>query len=230
MPEIILFLAVLIMSAVIHEVSHGLVAYWLGDPTAKYMGRLTLNPISHLDPFGSILLPLLLLFVHSPILFASAKPVPYNPYNLRNQKYGPALVGAAGPASNLIIALVFGIFLRLFMIFGLVSINDLQNVIGGIFQGGGFLGTGSSVIAITFVLIIFVNVLLAFFNLIPIPPLDGSKLLFAVLPLREETKLNLERMGMAILFPAILVLAIIGILGWYIGGIENFFFKLVLGI
>ena len=86
MPEIILFLAVLIMSAVIHEVSHGLVAYWLGDPTAKYMGRLTLNPISHLDPFGSILLPLLLLFVHSPILFASAKPVPYNPYNLTKPK------------------------------------------------------------------------------------------------------------------------------------------------
>src|SRR4030042_4322835 len=105
----VIILPILIMSAVVHEVSHGLAAFWLGDPTAKYAGRLTLNPIKHLDPFGSFLLPLLLIVFRSPIIFVSAKPVPYNPYNLRDQKYGPAIVGAAGPLSNIFVALAFGI-------------------------------------------------------------------------------------------------------------------------
>ncbi|MBI2640037.1 MAG: site-2 protease family protein, partial [Candidatus Sungbacteria bacterium] len=97
------FIIVLIFSVMVHEISHGFAALFLGDKTAKYAGRLTLNPIPHIDLFGSIILPLMLFFFQSPILFGWAKPVPYNPYNLRNQKWGPALVGAAGPGSNILI-------------------------------------------------------------------------------------------------------------------------------
>ena len=106
----ILFIAfIFIYSVIIHEICHGLAALWLGDPTAKYMGRLTLNPIKHIDPLGSIVVPFLTYFLGC-FIFGWAKPVPYNPYNLRDQKYGPAIVGAAGPAANIAIALVFGFF------------------------------------------------------------------------------------------------------------------------
>src|SRR3989338_4079103 len=108
--RIILFqIIVLFFSVVIHEVSHGVVALMLGDKTAKDAGRLTLNPLKHIDPFGSVLLPVLLLIAQSPILFAWAKPVPYNPYNLKNPKSGAALIAAAGPLSNIILAVIFGI-------------------------------------------------------------------------------------------------------------------------
>ena len=156
--DMIFSIAILIMSVVIHEVSHGVVANWLGDPTAKYAGRLTLNPIPHLDLFGSVLLPAFFILVDSPIFFAYAKPVPYNPYNLSNQRWGPAMVGVAGPISNILVAIIFAIVLN----FGVFS--------------GEFLGI--------FIWIIQINIWLALFNLIPIPPLDGSKLLFSVLPAR----------------------------------------------
>src|SRR3989344_4719375 len=109
--EIIFSIAILILSVVIHEVSHGYAAYAQGDKTAAYAGRLTLNPLKHLDPFGSFILPLILYTLHAPIL-GWAKPVPHNPYNLRNQRFGEALVAAAGPASNLLIALIFGTAIR----------------------------------------------------------------------------------------------------------------------
>lgn len=227
--EIILLLIVLIMSAVVHEVSHGLVAYWLGDPTAKYAGRLTLNPISHLDPWGSFLMPLLFLFITGGrFFFASAKPVPYNPYNLKNQQYGPALVGAAGPVSNIIIAFVFAVFLKIFIITRMISLTETVSVINGIFTGGGFLGVGAGVIPIVFVIIIFINILLAFFNLIPLPPLDGSKLLFAIIPIREETKLYLEHYGLIFIIPVIILLS--GPIFAFISFVELFFFRIVLGI
>src|SRR3989344_7390564 len=101
--------AILVMSVVIHEVSHGFMAYALGDSTAKYAGRLTLNPLPHIDPFGSIILPCVLSLLPGGIIFGYAKPVPYNPYNLRNQKWGPALVAGVGPCANLLVALVFGL-------------------------------------------------------------------------------------------------------------------------
>lgn len=161
---IIFQIAIILFSVVIHEVAHGYAALALGDRTAKYAGRLTLNPISHLDPFGSILLPGLLAFFHMPII-GWAKPVPYNPYNLRNQKWGPAIVGAAGPAANLSLALAFGIFVRF--------VPALQNDLAGTFFFN-FLTIASTIAVL--------NLMLALFNLVPIPPLDGSKVLFALLP------------------------------------------------
>lgn len=229
MPDIILLLVVLIMSAVVHEVSHGLAAFWLGDSTAKYMGRLTLNPLKHLDPWGSFLMPaLLLLLSGGRFFFAAAKPVPYNPFNLRDQKYGPAIVGAAGPLSNIIIALVFGIFLKLFILTGFVPSGDAAALLGNLFSGVGLLGSGLSAVAIIFIMIIYVNILLAFFNLVPIPPLDGSKLLFAVLPIREETKSYLEQFGLIFIIPVIILLS--GPIFALIRFIELLFFRLVLGI
>jgi Zn-dependent protease len=200
---------IFIMSIVIHEVAHGLAALWQGDPTAKYQGRLTLNPIKHIDPIGSILVPILTYFLGG-FIFGWAKPVPYNPYNLRDQKYGPAMVGAAGPLANIIIALVFGFFLRILLITGRVDVLD-----GGIILN-------------IFTFAIMVNVLLAFFNLIPFPPLDGSKLLFAVLPIREETKMQLEQFGFMFLFFLIYLLS--GPIGIFLNLVQKAFFRVVVGI
>ncbi len=174
---ITLQIIVLIMSVVVHEVSHGYMAYWLGDPTAKYAGRLTLNPAKHLDLFGSIIIPGLLLLTGSSFLFGWAKPVPFNPYNLKNQKYGPALVGLAGPLSNLVMAVVAGMLIKAALLFGVVD------------------GLGLQILAI----VVQINVLLMVFNMFPIPPLDGSKLLFAIIPISEHTKMTLERYGFVFL-------------------------------
>lgn len=152
---------VLLYSVVIHEVSHGLMANSLGDPTAKNLGRLSLNPFKHLDMFGSILLPLLLFLVRSPFLVGYAKPVPYIPENLRDKKYGPVKVAIAGPASNLILASLFGLTLRF--------LPDI------------FI---SPLVPQLLSFIIILNLVLAIFNLFPIPPLDGHWLLMAFLPAR----------------------------------------------
>ena len=180
--QFIFQIAVLIFSVVIHEVSHGYAALALGDRTAKEAGRLTLNPLKHLDPFGSVLLPLFTLFLGG-FVFGWAKPVPYNPYNLKNQKWGPALVGAAGPAANIGLALVFGLLLRFLPGFseGIPS-NFLFN----------FLSVAST--------ITLLNLVLAIFNLVPIPPLDGSKVLFSVLPYQwRSLQFMLEQYGLFLL-------------------------------
>lgn len=207
-----IFLAIafiFVMSVIIHEVAHGLAALWLGDPTAKYADRLTLNPARHIDPVGSVLVPLITYFAGG-FIFGWAKPVPYNPYNLRDQKYGPALVGAAGPLSNILVALIFGFFLRVLLVTGQVSL------------------VGESAIADIFSFAIMINVLLAFFNLIPIPPLDGSKLLYAVLPIREETKMRLEQFGFMFLFLAIYLLS--GPISLFLRSVQKLFFKVIVGI
>lgn len=154
---------VFIFSVMVHEVSHGLMAYRLGDDTAKQMNRLNLNPLNHIDPVGSIILPGLLFLMRSPILFGWAKPVPYNPFNLKNPKSGAALIGLAGPASNLSLALIFGLMIR-----ALSFVPAPEALI--------------ATLIMFFSVIVYVNIMLAIFNLIPIPPLDGSKILFAVLP------------------------------------------------
>lgn len=166
----IFYILILLFSVVIHEVSHGLAALYLGDSTAKYLGRLTLNPLKHLDFFGSLVVPVITAFAGIP--FGWAKPVPYNPYNLRDQKYGPAIVGAVGPLSNIAIATVFGLMLR-FLPFWIAT---AEGAAIGVLQGFGEM----------FLMIVRVNLLLAVFNLVPIPPLDGSKLLFAILPYRYK--------------------------------------------
>ena len=158
--QIIFQILIILFSVVIHEVSHGVMANSLGDPTAKNLGRLTLNPIKHLDIFGSILLPLLTVLLGG-FIFGYAKPVPYNPYLLRDRKYGPAKIALAGPASNLAIALVFGLFLR--------------NLPAGL---------ATSLLPQLFSQIIFLNLILAVFNLMPVPPLDGHWLLLTFLPAR----------------------------------------------
>lgn len=146
---------IIIFSAIIHEVMHGYVADMLGDPTARYAGRLTLNPIPHIDLFGSIILPLLLVFSGSPIFFGYAKPVPYNPYNLRPGRFSEAFVAGAGPFSNLAIALIGGLAIRLGLAGGIADVVFL---------------------------VVVINIMLFLFNLIPIPPLDGSKVFEALLP------------------------------------------------
>ena len=157
--DTIFFIAVLIMSVVIHEVSHGFVALRFGDKTALYARRLTLNPLRHLDFFGSIVVPLFLVLTHTPFLFGWAKPVPYNPNNFTNKKWGTIAVASAGVLANIFLAIFFGLILR-FSLNGAVSAN--------------FISILSSIVVI--------NLGLAIFNLIPIPPLDGSKILFSLLP------------------------------------------------
>lgn len=176
--EFIFVTIILIMSVVIHEVSHGYAALALGDSTAKYQGRLTLNPISHLDPVGSFLVPLLGYFAGG-FIIGWAKPVPFNPYNLRSVKWGGALVAAAGPLSNILLAVIFGLLIR--------------------FAGGSSFLNQSFLSLASFVVII--NITLAIFNLIPIPPLDGSKILSAVLPYKWQGLMqNLERFGLVFVF------------------------------
>jgi len=163
---LIIRIAILLISVVIHEVSHGAMANYLGDPTAKYAGRLTLNPIKHLDVFGAIIMPLFTYLVWG-FPLGAAKPVPYNPYNLKNKKWGPGLVAAAGPGSNLIIALTFGLALRFIPPTQSFYLQNLAQV---------------------FIYIVFLNLLLAAFNLIPIPPLDGSKIVFAFFPTKIKSR------------------------------------------
>ncbi len=157
--DTIFFIAVLIMSVVIHEVCHGFAALSFGDKTALYAGRLTLNPLKHLDMMGSVILPLFLVLVRSPFMFGWAKPVPYNPNNLSNRRWGTLFVAAAGILANIFIAVFFGIILR----FSPVSQASSN-----------FISIISS--------IVLINLGLAIFNLVPIPPLDGSKILFSLLP------------------------------------------------
>lgn len=156
----IFYLVALIISIIIHEVAHGYAANSLGDPTAKLAGRLTMNPLPHLDPFGSIILPALLTLTHSGFLFGWAKPVPYNPYNLKNQRWGELLVAGAGVATNLFLAVVFGLLTR--------YLN----------------ATGMEVASGATAIIALVNLFLGLFNLIPIPPLDGFTVLRGLLPYR----------------------------------------------
>lgn len=152
---------VLVFSVVVHEVAHGLMAERLGDPTARLAGRLTLNPLKHLDPFGSVILPLLLALLPGGLIVGWAKSVPYNPYNLKNPDRGGALIAAVGPLSNIFLALIFGLFFRLLVLSGASALVNLASF---------------------FTIIVGINLMLALFNLVPLPPLDGSKIIMAFWP------------------------------------------------
>ncbi len=177
-------IAVLIISAVFHEYAHGWVAFRLGDNTARDAGRLTLNPLKHLDPVGSVILPLLLILSRAGFILGWAKPVPYNPYNLRDAKYGDLKVAIGGPATNFLLALIFGLFAR----FMPLAESLKETLVVGFFQGdNSYLlslmhGSMLKSLFVLSIIICFINLLLMIFNLIPIPPLDGSKILMAVLP------------------------------------------------
>lgn len=179
-------LVILIFSAIFHEVAHGFVAEKLGDPTARLAGRLTLNPQKHIDPFMSIFLPLLLIISGSPVVFGAAKPVPVDPFNLKEGRKDMALVSLSGPLTNILIAIVASFLIKAI-----------------IFSSGGLLQSGSVTPFIYWFLtkIVELNLLLAIFNLIPIPPLDGSKVFSLILPEKEAAVyLSISGIGIFIIF------------------------------
>jgi len=197
--ETAFLIVILIFSVIIHEIAHGAVAYQLGDDTAKMMGRLTLNPIVHLDLIGSVILPALLIFSGAGFVFGWAKPVPVNPSKLRDPKFGSLKVSAAGPISNLIVAIFFGLVLRFapatIFVPGLVEV---------------------------FSFIVYINILLAVFNLLPIPPLDGSHILFDLFPNRN-LEIFLRQFGLFILLFVIFF-------AWpYLSLVVNTIFSLITG-
>jgi Zn-dependent protease len=192
-------LAVLIISVMAHEVAHGAAAYAFGDPTAKNQGRLTLNPLKHIDLFGSIILPLLLFLTNSGFLFGWAKPVPYNPYNLRNRRLGEFCVAIAGILTNFIIAIVFAVIIH---------------------YAGALHLSPPTLLLLAYIVIL--NITLGVFNLVPVPPLDGSKILFTLIPYRYEAQLiALEKYGLYI------VIVFIIFFGWIISDIVNWLFQLL---
>ncbi len=197
--EIAILVIVLLFSVIIHEIAHGYVALRNGDPTAQMLGRLTLNPLPHIDPFGTILLPLLLYIAGLPVV-GMAKPVPVNPLNFRNYRWGEIAVSAAGPLSNLALAVLFSLLLHL----GWSNIGLMKMALLGV----------------------QINILLALFNLIPIPPLDGSHILAMVLP-RDLARLYayLEPVG----FILILILFYTGIISYFLMPLYRFCASFLLG-
>lgn len=190
MPDLVIlipYLALLLISIMVHEVAHGFVAERLGDPTARLAGRLTLNPLAHIDPIGTVLLPLVLVLSGSGFLFGWAKPVPIQPRNFADPRFDEAKVALAGPASNLGVALLAALLIRLA-------------------PAGGLIGT-------VLVATVHLNLVLMLFNLIPIPPLDGSKLLALFLP--DTVAEALERVNpLVVLFVLLVVLQSAGVSGW----------------
>jgi Zn-dependent protease len=204
-----IYLLVILISSVTHEIMHGLVAYWLGDDTAKVSGRLSLNPIKHLDPFLSVGLPMLMAFsnivagVHMPI-FGGAKPVPVNSNRLKFGEYGMALVAIAGPLTNLLLAFIFT---GLYVAFGL---------------GGG-------IVSEFFQIGILVNLGFFAFNIIPLPPLDGSRVLYSLAPNAVKKVMHgLERYGLVLVLAIVLVFS--DQIGGFIVSISSFFLDIFLAI
>lgn len=178
--QIVIILGVILFSMTLHEAMHGFVAYWLGDDTAKREGRLTLNPIKHIDPFLTILLPLILALTPGAPIFGGAKPVPFNPARVKYDEWGAALVALAGPFTNLLIAFIF---------FGISTLTHAGGLTAAILQT-----------------IVLVNLGFFVFNMIPIPPLDGSRVFYAVAPdfIRRAME-RLEEYGIVVIFALVLI-------------------------
>ena len=189
------------MSVVVHEVSHGFMADLLGDPTARKQGRLTINPLKHLDPVGSVIVPLITSLAG--FTFGWAKPVPYNPYNLKNMRLGEFLISLAGPLSNLLLAIIFGFIIRF---------SNFDSHLPSAF-----------IIVCSYIVVI--NIVLTIFNLIPLPPLDGSKILFSILPHQYgRFRMVLEK------YSTVFVLIVVFFLWQIISPIIPFIFNLLTGI
>lgn len=231
------YLVILLYTVIMHEVAHGVVALWLGDKTAQYAGRLTMNPVSHVDFMGSVFVPLIMFFTTG-FAFGWAKPVPYNPYNLRSQKWGPVVVAFAGPGSNFLLAFVAAILAHILPLNRAERQDIFLRFWDIIHQVGNFSDRwGSFADAIAgslpgiffgfLLMVIFWNVLLGVFNLVPIPPLDGSKLLYPLLSLRPQTILFLEQYGFVFLL--LIIFSPLGaLIQWPIIVIRDFFFALAL--
>ena len=205
---IIIVLIIILCSVILHELSHGLVAYWLGDRTAKDAGRLTLNPIKHIDPFMSIMVPMVLYLLNAPV-FGGAKPVPVNHRNLKWHEWGMALVAVAGPLTNFLIA---------FIAFLIAHFSGVLYTIG------------DDVLKFIFVEIIFINLGFMLFNLIPIPPLDGSRVLYAIAPDSVRgIMINMERYGFIIVYMLIFLFGEVfsSLMVNGVNGILSFFYLLV---
>ena len=206
---LLLFILIIVVGSVIlHELSHGLVAYWLGDRTAKDAGRLTFNPIKHIDPFMSIIVPVVLYMLGGPV-FGGAKPVPINKYNLKWQEWGMALVAIAGPFTNLLIAFIS------FLI--------------GHFTGSLY-GVNGELPQFIMTELVLINLGFTIFNIIPIPPLDGSRVLYAISPDSVRNLLqSMEQYGLIIIYALIVILGQVfsGIMSGGINGLLNIFYWIV---
>lgn len=207
----------ILMAVVFHEVAHGWVAFRLGDPTAARMGRLTLNPISHIDLFGTVLLPLLLIVAHSPFLFGYAKPVPVNFYNLNHPKRDMIWVALAGPMTNILLALGSVLVLKFLLSLNFSPDSSLSSFFLAVLTPLALMAQKSVVI----------NVLLAVFNIFPIPPLDGGRVLVGLLPEPySSTVARIEPYGFLIL----IFLLMTNVLGVIIGPIVHFLLAMFLGM
>ncbi len=201
------YLVILLYSVILHEVAHGVAALWLGDRTAKLAGRLTLNPRSHIDPLGSIIVPIgMLLLSGFRFAFGWARPVPYNPYNLRNGVTGEVMVALAGPGTNFALAALAALVGKFLPLSAEIKMGIIGAVMGAKWQILTELIAGSfgAIIFAFCIIAVFWNVLLGVFNLLPVPPLDGSKLLYALVPLSDKTKMFLEQFGFFIVLGIVL--------------------------
>lgn len=206
--SLFIVLAVIVFSVILHELAHGIVAYWLGDDTAKNAGRLTFNPIKHIDPIMSILVPVVLYLLKAPV-FGGAKPVPINSYNLKWREWGMALVAIAGPLTNFLIAF-------------------LSFLIGHF--TGYLYGAGGEIVKFIFTELVFINLGFMIFNLIPIPPLDGSRVLYAIAPDGFRNILaQMERYGFIMVYMLIFLFGEVfsSIMLNGMNGILNFFYWVV---
>ncbi|MDR1940715.1 MAG: site-2 protease family protein [Endomicrobium sp.] len=207
--EIFIYVVVLLFSVIIHETAHAVTANFRGDDTAKRAGRITLNPLPHIDLFGSIILPAVLIIFQSPLLFGWAKPVPVNYANLKNPKFDSALVSAAGPLSNAFLAVAAGLLIR-----GIKAVPSFEQ---------GVLGSLTMLLS----LLVTVNVILLILNLIPVPPLDGSKIAAYFMP--EALAFKYLNLHPAIYFVFLIIILSTDFLWKIIAPFMKFFIKTIVG-